>query len=64
LHHSHHRNRDAISENRKHNSGEPQRIWADPDTLPPGTLDYISAAIDNLRQELHFCEYGWNPAYS
>jgi 8-oxo-dGTP pyrophosphatase MutT (NUDIX family) len=39
-------------------------IWASPDDLPPGTLDYISAAIDNLRQRLHFCEYGWNPAYS
>jgi hypothetical protein len=27
LHHSHHRNRAAVSENRKGNSGQPQRIW-------------------------------------
>lgn len=39
-------------------------LWARADDLPPGTLDYISAAIDNLGQRLHFCEYGWNPAYS
>ena len=39
-------------------------VWATPDDLPPGTLDYISAAIGNFGKGLHFCEYGWNPAYS
>jgi 8-oxo-dGTP pyrophosphatase MutT (NUDIX family) len=34
-------------------------IWAAPDDLPPGTLDYIGAAIANLSQGRHFCEYGW-----
>lgn len=33
--------------------------WADPGDLPPGTLDYVGAAIDNLRQGRHFSEYGW-----
>ena len=37
-------------------------IWADPDGLPPSTLDYISAAIGNLAQERHFSEYGWESA--
>jgi len=36
--------------------------WADPDELPPGTLDYIGAAIANLTQGRHFCEHGWEPA--
>jgi hypothetical protein len=36
LHHSHHRNRAAVRENRKGNSGEPQRIWADPADVPGG----------------------------
>jgi hypothetical protein len=58
-HHSHHGIRAATSENPKRNSGEPQRNWADPDNLPPGTLDYISAAIANLSQGRHFCEHGW-----
>lgn len=44
------------------NSGEPQRKWADPNDLPPGTLDYIGAAIANLTQGRHFCERGWEPA--
>lgn len=39
-------------------------VWAIPDGLPPGTLDYIGAAIDNLGQGLHFCEFGWDLAYS
>ena len=38
-------------------------VWADPDDLPPGTLDYISAAIANLSQGRHFCEHGWEPAF-
>jgi len=61
LHHSHHRNRVAISENRRRNSSEPQRNWVSPDDVPPDTLDYISAAIDNPGQGRHFCEHGWNP---
>lgn len=63
LRHSYYGNRVPTSENRRRNSSEPQRIWASPDHLPPGTLDYITVAID-LGQRLHFCEYGWNPAYS
>lgn len=38
--------------------------WADPDKLPSGTLEYISAAIANLRQGRHFSERGWTPAFS
>lgn len=37
-------------------------VWAAPDDLPPGTLDYISAAIGNLARERHYSEYGWEPA--
>ena len=37
-------------------------VWADPNDLPPGTLDYIGAAFGNLREGRHFCEYGWEPA--
>lgn len=37
-------------------------VWADPDDLPSGTLDYISAAIGNLAQERHFSEHGWEHA--
>jgi hypothetical protein len=61
LRHSHHRNSAAVSENRRRNSGEPQRMWAAPGDLPPGTLDYITAAIGNLTQKRHFSEYGWEP---
>jgi hypothetical protein len=53
------RNRLPTSENRRRNSGEPQRSWADPDDLPLGTLDYIGAAIANLSQGRHFSEHGW-----
>jgi D-ala D-ala ligase N-terminus len=42
----------------RRNSGEPRRIWAVPDDLPPGTLDYIGAAIANLNHGRHFCEHG------
>jgi 8-oxo-dGTP diphosphatase len=38
-------------------------VWADPDDLPPGTLDYISAAIANPCQGRHFSEHGWEPAF-
>jgi heme a synthase len=44
-HHSHHGNRAAVTENRKCNSGEPQRIWADPARLPPNTVPYTAAAL-------------------
>jgi len=37
-------------------------VWANPDDLPLGTLDYIGAAFGNMRQARHFCEYGWEPA--
>jgi 8-oxo-dGTP diphosphatase len=36
-------------------------VWADPDDLPPGTLEYIGAAIANLSHGHHFCEHGWEP---
>lgn len=39
-------------------------VWADPEGLPSGTLEYISAAIANLRQGRHFSEHGWAPAFS
>jgi hypothetical protein len=45
LRHSHHRNRAAVSENRKGNSGEPQRMWADPACPPPSTVPYTAAAL-------------------
>ena len=64
LRHSHNRNRAAVTENRKGNSGEPQRKWADQGDLPPGTLEYVSAAISNLRQGRHFSEHGWEHAFS
>jgi 8-oxo-dGTP diphosphatase len=38
-------------------------VWADPDDLPPGTLDYIGSAIANLSQDRHFSEHGWEPAF-
>ena len=37
-------------------------VWADPDNLPPGTLDYIGAAFGNMCHGQHFCEYGWESA--
>jgi 8-oxo-dGTP diphosphatase len=37
-------------------------VWADPDGLPPGTLDYIGPAIANLGRGCHFSEHGWDPA--
>ena len=33
--------------------------WADPDDLPPGTLEFVSAAIANLSRGHHFSEHGW-----
>jgi ribonucleoside-diphosphate reductase alpha chain len=36
--------------------------WADPGNLPPGTLEYIGAAIANLEEGRHFSEHGWEPA--
>lgn len=38
--------------------------WADPDDLPSGTLEYISAAIANLGHGRHFSEHGWEPEFS
>lgn len=37
-------------------------VWAAPDDLPPGTLDYVGAAIANLSEGRHFSEHGWEPA--
>lgn len=36
-------------------------VWAEPDDLPAGTLEYISAAIANLAAGRHFAEHGWEP---
>jgi hypothetical protein len=59
LHHSHDRNRGAVSENRKGNSGEPQRIWAEPANLPGDTLEYVTSAIVNALAGHWFSEHGW-----
>ena len=37
--------------------------WADPGSLPNGTLDYIGPAITNFSRGRHFCELGWEPAF-
>ena len=37
--------------------------WADPGDLPPGTLDYVGAAIANVSRGHHFCEHGWEPTF-
>lgn len=59
LHHSHHRNRAAVSENRKSNSGEPQRMWADPARLPPDVVGYAAAVITTVKHGLTFTLNGW-----
>lgn len=59
LHHSHHRNRAAISENHRSNSNEPQRIWADPAWLPPDVVGYAAAVITAVERGLTFTLNGW-----
>jgi hypothetical protein len=59
LHHSHHRNRAAISENRSSNSGEPKRNWADPRRLPPDAVDCAAAVIAAVEHGLTFTLNGW-----
>jgi hypothetical protein len=59
LHHSHHRNRAATSENRRGNSCEPQRIWADPAALPADTAEYTAAVITAAERGLTFTLNGW-----
>ena len=61
MRHGHHRNRLPASENRKRNSGEPQRNWADPDSLPDDVLDYIGRALSSMRSGRVFDEFGWEP---
>ncbi|MEU7527273.1 NUDIX domain-containing protein [Saccharothrix sp. NPDC042600] len=34
-------------------------VWADPDDLPEDALDFISAAITNSHNGIHFHEHGW-----
>ena len=41
------------------NSGEPQRIWADPAALPPDTVGYTAAVIAAVEQGLAFTLNGW-----
>jgi hypothetical protein len=59
LHHSHHRNRAATSENRRGNSGEPQRIWAPIDQLPASTWPYTAAGIAQYRAGSPFSLHGF-----
>jgi hypothetical protein len=59
LHHSHHRNSADISENRRRNSCEPQRIWADPACLPPDIVGYAAAVITAVERGLTFTLNGW-----
>jgi hypothetical protein len=59
LHHSYHRNKAAITENRRDNSSEPQRSWADPAALPPGTAEYTAAVITASERGLTFTLNGW-----
>ena len=37
-------------------------VWASPDRLPADALDYVSQALANASQGLHFHEYGWTTA--
>jgi hypothetical protein len=41
------------------NSGEPQRIWADPANLPPDTVGYAAAVITAAEHGLTFTLNGW-----
>ena len=59
LHHSHHRNRAATSENRRGNSGEPQRTWADPASPPANTVPYTAAALAAITRNETFSLDGW-----
>ena len=59
LHHSHHRNRAATSENRRGNSGEPKRNWASPARLPPDTVGYTAAVIGAVERGTTFYLNGW-----
>jgi hypothetical protein len=58
-HHSHYRNTATAAENRRGNSGEPKRIWADPACLPPDTVGYTAAVITAVEQGLTFTLNGW-----
>lgn len=59
LYHSRHRNRAATSENRRGNSGEPQRIWVDPARLPPDIVGYTAAIINAVERGTTFALNGW-----
>ena len=52
-------NRLPASENRRRNSGEPQRKWADPGDLPPDTVDYTAAIIKAAERGDNFVLNGW-----
>jgi hypothetical protein len=41
------------------NSGEPQRTWADPASLPPDTVGYTAAIITAVEAGLTFTLNGW-----
>jgi hypothetical protein len=59
LRHSHHRNRVAISENRRGNSNEPQRTEVDPACPPTDTVGYAAAVITAVERGLTFTLNGW-----
>lgn len=59
LRHGHHRNRVPTSENRRRNSCEPKRIWADHARLPPDTVGYAAAVIIAAEHGLTFTLNGW-----
>ena len=61
LRHSHHRNRLPTSENRRRNSGEPQRIWAPFDQLPDSTWPYTAAGLAQYRAGSPFSLHGFSP---
>lgn len=58
-HHSHYRNTATAAENRRGNSGEPKRNWAEPAALPPDTAEYTAAVMTAAERGLTFTLNGW-----
>jgi hypothetical protein len=50
----------SCQRNGMRNSGEPQRIWANPRQLPPGTAGYAAKAITAIEHGSHFTINGWD----
>jgi hypothetical protein len=51
----------AISENRRRNSGGPQKIWAPIGDLPPSTWPYTAAGLAAYRAGTPFSLHGFAP---